>query len=129
LTLKAIGEDGELYKKHFLELNGLGIRELCFHGNDLLILAGPTMHVEGSMQIFRLKKVLNRSGHSLMMQTSNHLDLLYDLPFTIGSDHAEGLALFPCLGQQNALLVVYDLPDEKRRIEPNAIFADVFLLE
>ncbi|WP_421655374.1 DUF3616 domain-containing protein [Leptothermofonsia sp. ETS-13] len=129
LTLKTLGKDGKKYIKHFLELNGLGIRELCFCGDDLIILAGPTMQLEGEMRLFRLKKVLERSHDSLIWETSNHLEVLFDLPFTIGSDHAEGLSLFPCLGQQNALMVVYDLPDERRRIAPNAVFADVFLLE
>ena len=55
LTLKETGENHQLYKKHFLDLNGMGIRELCLHGKDLIILAGPTMSLEGAMQIFRLE--------------------------------------------------------------------------
>lgn len=38
LTLKDLG-DGVYYRKHFLDLNGLGIRELCLQGEDLIILA------------------------------------------------------------------------------------------
>ena len=37
LTLRPIGELGKQYKKHFMFLNGLGIRDLCFNGEDLLI--------------------------------------------------------------------------------------------
>jgi hypothetical protein len=129
LTLKPISEDGQEYKKHFVNLNGLGIREICFCKKDLIILAGPTMEMEGAMQVFRLKNVLNRPGDSLIGQTSDDLEALFDLPFTVGSDHAEGLSIFPCLGQKKGLLVVYDAPDAARRIEPNAIFADVFRLE
>ncbi|MNG03413.1 hypothetical protein D3C84_864920 [compost metagenome] len=35
------------YRKHFFALNGLGFRDLCTSGDDLLILAGPTMDLDG----------------------------------------------------------------------------------
>jgi hypothetical protein len=54
--------------------------------------------------------------------------MLFDLPFTIGSDHAEGMAIFPCLGQEDALLLIYDSPDPARKPSANSVFADVFLL-
>lgn len=128
LTLKAIGESGEQYRKHFVDLDGLGVRELCLKNEDLVILAGPTMDLEGAMRVYRLRDALAQPGNSLSRQGSKDLEVLFDLPFTIGSDHAEGLALFPCLGQSDALLVVYDTPDPARRPEPNAVFADVFKL-
>lgn len=53
LKLGQIGEMKELYKKHFLWLNGLGIQDLCVDGKDLLILAGPTMDLDGPVQIYR----------------------------------------------------------------------------
>ena len=127
LGLKAIGEDGELYKKHFVDLNGLGVRELCLHGEDLIILAGPTMDLEGSMRVFRLKDALDRSGNTLCGQDSDDLEVLFDLPFTPGTDHAEGLALYPCLGHEG-LMVVYDSPDPNRMPADHEIFADVFRL-
>lgn len=127
LKLKDLG-DGVRYRKHFLDLNGLGIRELCLRGEDLIILAGPTMDLEGAMQVFRFKQVLEHGQDTLWDQASGALETLFDLPFTIGSDHAEGLALFPCLGYDDGLMVVYDSPDENRRPEKRAIFADVFRL-
>lgn len=129
LTLKAIGEAGKLYKKHFVDLNGLGVRELCLRGDDLIILAGPTMVLEGSMQVFRLKAAIGRSGDTISGQASGDLEVLFDLPLILGSDHAEGLTLFPCLGQPDSLLVVYDSPDPARKPEPNAVYADVFRLK
>ncbi|UBF26430.1 DUF3616 domain-containing protein [Kovacikia minuta CCNUW1] len=129
LTLKTIGEDGRKYKKHFVDLNGLGIRELCFCKKDLIILAGPTMQLEVTMRVFRLKDLLHKNKDSMTGESSDDLEVLFDLPLTIGSDHAEGASIFPCLGQKKALLVVYDAPDATRRIEPDAILADVFLLE
>lgn len=129
LNLKEIGQNGEKYKKYFLELNGLGIRELCLDGENLIVLAGPTMDLEGAMRVFRLKNALDRDGHTLVAQDSEDLEVLFDLPFTIGSDHAEGLSLFPCLGQPDSLLVVYDSPDPARIIDANSIFVDVFKLK
>ncbi|MBD2740026.1 DUF3616 domain-containing protein [Coleofasciculus sp. FACHB-1120] len=129
LTLKKIGKDGQQYKKHFVELNGLGVRELCLDGEDLIILAGPTMDLEGSLRVFRLKNALERDENSVSWQKEGELEVLFDLPFRFGSDHAEGLALFPCLGQPNSLMVVYDSPDENRVVKPNGIFADVFSLK
>ena len=129
LTLKEIGEEGQRYKKHFVDLNGLGVRELCLHGEDLLILAGPTMDLEGSLRIFRWKNVLDLSGDTLWGQDNEELEVLFDLPFVLGKDHAEGLALFPCLGESDSLLVIYDSPDERRILGENEIFADVFRLK
>jgi len=52
LKLKNIGPADQPYRKHFVDLGGLGIRDLCIHGNDLLILAGPTMDLDGPVTIF-----------------------------------------------------------------------------
>ncbi|MBD1872909.1 DUF3616 domain-containing protein [Nodosilinea sp. FACHB-131] len=127
LTLKDLGE-GCLYRKHFLDLNGQGVRELCFYDGDLLLLAGPTMELEGAMQVFRLEDVLEHTNDTLWSQESGRLKVLFDLPFTIGSDHAEGLTLMPCLGYDDGLMVVYDSPDDNRRPDPKSIFADIFQL-
>lgn len=129
LTLTETGEAGILYKKHFLDLNGMGVRELCLFGEDLLILAGPTMDLEGAMRIFRLKNALTRPGHTINPQEKGELEVLFDLPFIFGSDHAEGLALMPCLGQPRSLLVAYDAPDPRRKPNSKQVFVDVFRLD
>ncbi|NEP40418.1 MAG: DUF3616 domain-containing protein [Okeania sp. SIO2H7] len=128
LTLKNLGEDGKLYKKHFVYLNGMGIRELCLHGEDLIILAGPTMALEALMSVFCLKNVLEFEGEGIFGEDSDRLEKLFDLPFIPGSDRAEGLAMFSCLGEKDALMVVYDSPNERRIPAPGEIFADVFRL-
>ncbi|MEC4984470.1 MAG: DUF3616 domain-containing protein [Oscillatoria sp. PMC 1068.18] len=128
LTLKEVGESGRKYKKHFLELNGLGIRELCLHGKDMIVLAGPTMDLEGQMTVFKMKNVFKRSGDTISWQESEDLEVLFDLPFTVGSDHAEGLALYPCLGKKDCLFVVYDSPNDNRKPTEKEIYADVFQL-
>jgi hypothetical protein len=129
LTLKKIGKDGKLYKKHFVDLNGLGVRDICLYDDDMIILAGPTMTLEGSLRVFRFKGILDHSAKGVYAQGSGDLEVSFDLPFTFGADHAEGIALFPCLGQKDSLLVVYDSPDDARRPEPHAVFADVFQLK
>ncbi|MGC1306177.1 MAG: DUF3616 domain-containing protein [Phormidesmis sp.] len=129
LVPKAIGDrKGEIYRKHFVNLNGSGIRELCLYRDNLIILAGPTMEIEGAMQVFQLKNLLSHSNNTLWDQNEDDLSVLFDLPFTPGVDHAEGLALFSCLGYDDALMVVYDSPSEERRPGKTSLFADVFRL-
>ncbi len=128
LVLQEITDGGAKYKKHFLDLNGLGIRELCLQESDLIILAGPTMAVEGEMEVFRWKDALNDSSDNdnIHQQDEDNLFPLFDLPFTIGSDHAEGLALYSCWGEQNSLMVFYDSPDNRRLRPDKQILVDVF---
>jgi Protein of unknown function (DUF3616) len=128
LTLKEIGEDGQCYRKYFVDLHGLGVRELCLMGEDLLILAGPTMALAGYTRLFRLKNALDLQEDSIFSRENDRLELVFDLPFTPDFDNAEGLALLPCLGYQNSLLVIYDSPDFTRKIDDNAVLADVFRL-
>lgn len=129
LTLNELGDHGARYRKHFLDLNGLGIRDLCFRGDDLIILAGPTMQLEGAMEVFQMREALDLDENSLSWQGEDGLELLFNLPFTIGSDHAEGVALYSCLGYPDSLLVVYDSPDPQRQTAPDEVMADVFRLE
>lgn len=46
-------EDRLPYRKHVLDLDGLGVRDLCPSGDDLLVLAGPTMDLDGPVRIYR----------------------------------------------------------------------------
>ncbi len=41
------------YRTHFIDLEGLGIRDLCPVGEEILILAGPTMTHDGPVKIVR----------------------------------------------------------------------------
>ncbi|NEO85059.1 MAG: DUF3616 domain-containing protein [Spirulina sp. SIO3F2] len=132
------GEPGELcfkefdknvfYRKHFVDLNGLGIRDLFLHQNELFILAGPTMLLPGTLQIFRLRDLLQHRQDTLWPQATSELEWLFDLPYNPGQDNAEGLTLFPCLGYEDSLMVVYDAPDLARCPDGRSIFTDVFRL-
>lgn len=128
LTLRPIGPEGQLYKKHFLALTGLGVRDLCLQGEDLIILAGPTMQLEGVIRAFRLRGALSLSHESFSQLDDGELELLFDLPFSPGFDHAEGISLYPMLGVEDAVLVVYDDPAPERFHGKGAVYADVFRL-
>jgi len=116
------------YKKHFVYLDGLGIRELCFHNEDLLILAGATMDLVGATRLFRLQEVLTCPGDRLCDQASPYLQWLADLPFHPTADKAEGLVLIPYWHESQALLVLYDSPARSRFIGADTILMDMFKL-
>ncbi len=128
LSLVQASDATRAYKKHFVDLDGLGIRELQFAGDELLVLAGPTMRVEGAMKLFRLKNIMNQAEDSMFNQDGGDPEVLFVLPFTLGADHAEGMACLPCLNEQHALLVIYDSPHVSRMVGKGAIFADIFRL-
>ena len=128
LSFKEIGEDGAKYKKHFFDLDGLGVRELCIRGDDMIILAGPTMDLNGEMQIFCWQDALDNLDDLIHSQDNGDLEALFDLPFIIGSDRAEGLALYSYLEDNDSLMVFYDSPDEQRLRKDKQIFVDIFRL-
>lgn len=126
LGFNDLGDDGTKYHKYFLDLNGLGVRELCWQGEDLLILAGPTMSIEGQMRIFRWCNAAQNSGDTdIIVGQGDELYPLFDLPLMLGSDHAEGLALYSCY-EEDGLMVFYDSPNQNRIKEDKQVFADVF---
>jgi hypothetical protein len=127
LKPRRIGPNGERYRKHFLDLAGLGIRDLCFDEDRLLILAGPTMDLDGPVRVFAWPACL--AAGQQMIVTADELEPLLDVPFQRGADHAEGIAM---LGRSNGraeLLVVYDSPAPQRlHDDGTSIDADVFQL-
>jgi Protein of unknown function (DUF3616) len=123
MTLKPIGEKNKAYKKHFLWLNGLGIRDLCLDGEDMLILAGPTMDLDGPVQIYRWQGGFNSAENSL-----SYPELVQDIPYGNREDHAEGMTIFNDVSGKPSLLVVYDSPAKNRLLGDRTVIADVFAL-
>jgi hypothetical protein len=143
LDLEKIGPNDQRYRKHFLRLNGLGLRDLYWQGNDLLILAGPTMDLDGPVHVFRW-----RGAASILEETitdQNQLPMILDIPYgggqlmpcaenpelevlKVGVDHAEGMALLANGVSPPSLLIVYDAPKEERKEGTNVVLADVFTL-
>ncbi|WGV23290.1 DUF3616 domain-containing protein [Halotia branconii] len=123
MKLQKIGDDKQRYKKHFVWLNGSGIRDLCLDGDDLLILAGPTMVLDGKVQVYRL-----RNGVNMRENVLNNPQLLLDLPYGNGNDRPEGITLFQDVTGVSSVLVVYDDPAENRLLDNSGVMADVFSL-
>jgi hypothetical protein len=122
------GKKGSRYAKHFLDLDGLGIRELCVHGEDLLVLAGPTLPVEAPIRLFRLHRFLELQGDNLVAQQKGVLEPLFDIPHTGSRDNAEGMANFSYFDESDSVLVVYDGPAPQRRYGTDGVLADIFRL-
>lgn len=119
----ASGYEGHHYGKHFLDLRGLGIRDLCRHGKDLLVLAGPTMELDGRTALFRWRNALTSEVEAVVPKDELKCEL--NVPFGKGEDRAEGITL---LEDGKSILVVYDTPAIKRKSGRHDIQADVFNL-
>lgn len=116
-------------RKHFLQLDGLGIRDLVEQENDLLVLAGPTMGLDGPVTLFRWKGGAQPEVESFVHR--DELEVVLDVPYGRQVDHAEGITLLSTNGdnQQDSLLVVYDSASEERQQGETGVKADVFLLK
>lgn len=127
LRLGPLDDEGTLYRKHFLHLNGLGIRDLCVQGKDLLILAGPTMDLDGPVTLYRWPGGARPGKESVL--SANDLERVLDLPFGQGVDRPEGISLYPSRdGADMGLLVAYDGASPSRQIGESTLVADVFAL-
>ncbi len=126
LDLKAIGPGGRPYRKHFLRLGGLGIRDLCVEGSDLLILAGPTLDLDGPVTVFHWPGGARPEQESFV--SAGQLERLLDVPYGQGADHAEGMAWFSADGEPRQILLVYDSAAASRQPGENTMLADVFTL-
>jgi hypothetical protein len=124
LTLDTIGSSGRPYLKHLLQLDGLGVRELVIAGDDLLILAGPSMDLDGPVFIYRWKDALNLRADTLTGK--RHLTKVLTVPFGVTKDHAEGVSV--ATDAPLMLMVCYDSP-AATRIDGTGVKADVFAIE
>lgn len=123
LQPRPLTDDGQVYRKHFVDLGGLGIRDLSFDGEDLLVLAGPTMELDGRIAVYRWKRVPEGAGDTLTR--SDGLDLVLNVRFGRGTDRAEGMTIVEGKGDKR-LLVVYDVPAPSRKIGDHTVLADLF---
>ena len=127
LALGPIGASGRPYRKHLLQLAGMGIRDLCWQERDLLILAGPTMDIAGPQAVYRLRSPEDLPDDSISELDGSRLQHLFHLPLVSEGDKAEGLCR--CDAPEGpGLLVVYDAPRPERLIGDDAVLADVFSL-
>jgi uncharacterized protein DUF3616 len=117
--------EGARYRKHFLELGGLGVRDLCPDGDDLLVLAGPTMDLDGPVRIYRWHGACRVTMPEVVRGEVLTREL--ELTYGEGDDHAEGIGLIGPPGE-GRVLVVYDSPAAARHTADDAVIADVVRL-
>ncbi|MEV7628325.1 DUF3616 domain-containing protein [Actinoplanes sp. NPDC089786] len=118
-------DDGRAYRKHVLDLNGLGVRDLCPAGEDLLVLAGPTMDLDGPVRIYRWHQAMRAEQPSVVRDELITREV--ELTFGEGDDHAEGMGLIGPADRKQAL-IVYDSPAVARFHGDDIVLADVINL-
>ena len=103
-----------------VDLGGLGIRDLAFDGDRLLVLAGPTMDLSGPLAVLAID---DPWGEADGLRQADGVGRLLCLPHGAGTDHAEGLTPLA----DGRLLVVFDSPDPARLPEGGRIkYADLY---
>lgn len=120
LQMKATGRDrlkgrrrdgGLRYAKHLIDTRGLGVRDLRLDGDDLLLLVGPTMALDGRAHVLRWKGAVDDTSSGVV--PPERIEWVTELPYEQDTDHPEGLDLFPEAGP-GGLLVIYDAPGPTR---------------
>jgi hypothetical protein len=106
-------------RRRWLDLGGLGIRDLKRRGEDALILAGPTMKLDGPVQVYLWRNWLRLPDEDNQLETPAWL---MDLPYGYSCDHPEALAPW----SEDELLVVCDAPAPERLDRRGGIVADIF---
>jgi hypothetical protein len=127
LILAPVSSDGALYRKHFLQLEGLGVRDLVIQGDDLFILAGPSMDLDGPVYVFQWQKALRQKDEALVWR--DQLSIVLSVPYGVGEDcgkdHAEGMTAHSGDGADQ-FLICYDSPAKARLDGEDGVRGDVF---
>jgi len=107
-----------------LDLNGAGIRDLARVGNDILILAGPTMDLDGPFCLYLWRGAAGDTD-------SAQLEFIGDLPFERGEargplpgrcERPEGITVLA----SGDLLLIHDAPLAWRVRDARHITVDVY---
>jgi hypothetical protein len=128
LRLAPLDDSGILMRKHFLQLDGLGIRDLHFSGDDLYILAGPTMVLNGEIRVFKwpLARAAIRANREPVRFEASPTESVA-LPHGRGTNRAEAICDVPSAiaGGKPRWLVLYDAPGDDRRDGEHTVFGDL----
>lgn len=126
LLLSKKNDEEKLYRKHFVDLSGMGIRELNITKNgDLYLLAGPTMDLDGTISIYKIKGGLPDKPGSVIHDPERLFDVARGAELEHGADKAEGMAFLP----NGKLLITYDSPVAERLEGDNAVWMDCYDLD
>ncbi|MCK9987898.1 MAG: hypothetical protein AzoDbin1_04370 [Azoarcus sp.] len=128
LHLVPLDDSGTLLRKHFLQLDGLGVRDLHFSGDDLYILAGPTMVLNGDIRVFKwplARPTMKANREPARFETA--LTESVSLPHGRGTNRAEAICDLPpaIAGGKPSWLVLYDAPGADRRDGEHVVFGDL----
>jgi len=128
LRLAPLDSSGVFIYKHFLQLDGLGVRDLHFSGDDLYILAGPTMVLNGDVRVFKWASArATLAGNQDSTRFESGLTELARLAHGHNTDRAEAICELPpiLLGGKPVWLVLYDAPSADRREGGYTVFGDL----
>ena len=128
LRLAPLDDSGTMMRKHFLQLDGLGVRDLHFSGDDLYILAGPTMVLNGDIRVFKwpgARALLAANREPVRFESA--LSESVPLPHGRGTNRAEALCDLPpaLAGRKASWLVLYDAPGAERKEGEHTVFGDL----
>lgn len=125
LIMRQREQEDRLYRKHFVDLRGMGIRELNIDSEgDLYLLAGPTMDLDGTISLYRIRKGLPDQHASVIHQPERLFDVARGSQLQHGEDKAEGMAFM----DDKTVLITYDSPRETRLMSNNQVSMDIFEL-
>jgi hypothetical protein len=132
LRMVPLDDSGALIRKHFMQLEGLGVRDLHFSGDDLYILAGPTMVLDGEIRIYKwagAKPLLAANREVVRFETA--LTESDSLPHGRGMNRAEALCKLPqdLVPGRPSWLALYDSPGADRKDGEYTVFGDLLGLE
>lgn len=126
LLLAQKPDEDKLYRKHFVDLSGMGIRELNITKNgDLYLLAGPTMDLDGTISIYKIEGGLPDEFGSVTHNPERLFDVARGAELEHGADKAEGMAFLP----DGKLLITYDSPVKERLEGDTAVWMDCYDLD
>ncbi len=126
LILSKHPDEEKLYRKHFVDLHGMGIRELNIDKKgDLYLLAGPTMDLDGTISIYKIEGGLPDQHASVIHDPERLFDVARGSEIKHGADKAEGMAFLP----DGKLLITYDSPIEDRLDGETGVWMDCYDLD
>ncbi|NJB86566.1 hypothetical protein GGR26_002334 [Lewinella marina] len=124
LHLDGRGHHDKPYRKHFVKLAGMGIREINIdpRTGDVLLLAGPTMDLDGTISAWCIRGGFPEKEVTVCHHPERLYDVTHGGQHAYGKDKAEGMAILA----DGTHLVIYDSPLPERLVGEGAVLGDVF---